>query len=94
MVKMLSKALLVPLLLVSCAGPKANDTLLLPAIRTAWEGVREDAKRGDISITALANWDEAHVTGNFVGLETWEVTQAVRFGVDEMLIAGEIGPMG
>ncbi len=31
---------------VSCAGQKAREHVLLPAMRQAWPGVKEDAERG------------------------------------------------
>lgn len=59
------KALWLGLLLAACAGVRARDEVLLPAMQLAWPAVREDADRG----AAAASLDPAPIVAFGAALE-------------------------
>ena len=90
-------ALLVMLSSSSCLTPQVRDKTLLPAIQTAWVGVRADAEYaaadGPIS-SDLEAWDAAVEAGDFAALDVLLLVADARAGVQYKLEDGVIGPQG
>tara|TARA_R110002167_G_C12707228_1_gene655095 strand:- start:10324 stop:10782 length:459 start_codon:yes stop_codon:yes gene_type:complete len=78
----------------SCVSQRVRDTALLPAINTAYEGVRADAVVGGADPALLAAWDAGIEVGALAGLDIVNLEAAALMGVDLRLVAGEIGPNG
>jgi len=78
----------------SCVTQRVQDRTLLPAISAAWEGVRADAELGGMPEVALAAWDSAVEAGFFTGMDTSVLLNAAHVGIEQRLLAGEIGPNG
>jgi len=89
-------ALLVMLSSSSCLTPQVRDKTLLPAIQTAWVGVRADVvySGGSILESDLIAWDAAVETGNFAALDVQELEMMAIAGVNLRLEEGQIGPQG
>ncbi len=62
-------ALLLACLLGGCLGETARRETLLPAMRTAWVGVRADAQAGGATESVLAALDEALAAGDPVAVQ-------------------------
>lgn len=85
------------LLLAACAGARAREDVLLPALRGEWPHVRALAVRGDARIEptaarmdgALAAGDRPAIAATWPPLET-----AALAGVQAELAAAEIGDHG
>lgn len=92
-----SVALAITLLAFSCAGTKARENVLLPALRAAWVGVQEDALRNpdQSESAAIAQMSAALQNGDAVAVAVVNVqlivTAAMR-GIDLRISQGEISP--
>jgi hypothetical protein len=80
--------------LSSCVTQRVQDRTLLPAIESAWPGVRDDAELGGMEEGQLLLWDVGVETGSLLGLDAAGLESAALIGVDLRLVAGEIGPIG
>jgi len=93
--KNLIAVLLVAVSATSCLTPQVRDKTLLPAIQSAWPGVRADVEyAGSMLESELIAWDSAVETGNFLALDTQDLEMQAIAGVNLRLEAGEIGPQG
>lgn len=87
-------ALTMLLALSSCVTQRVQDRTLLPAIESAWPGVRDDAELGGLEEGTLILWDAGVASGSLTGLDSAELEGAALLGVDLRLVNGEIGPQG
>lgn len=93
--KNLITVMLVVLCTTSCLTSQVRDKTLLPAIQSAWVGVRADVvKGGGMLDSELVAWDAAVSTGNFLGLDLQDLQMQAIAGVNVRLELGEIGMHG
>lgn len=86
--------LLLLLLLSSCVTGKVQERTLIPAIESAWPGVRADAELGGLPVVELENIDDYVADGRLYMIELPALESAALIGVDLRLVAGEVGPVG
>lgn len=82
--------------LVGCAGKQARQNTLLPAIRLAWDGVRNDAEFGGAEPVALGEMNQAVLEGEALALQAaWPpVESAAMRGIEQQLAEQKVGPIG
>jgi hypothetical protein len=84
--------------MAACAGIRARDMALLPAVKTAWTSVQQDVLRGDPELVVeVADLTAAFDSGDRVqiaivaGRTIDTLLEAAQSGIDARLVAGEIG---
>tara|TARA_R110000737_G_scaffold84395_3_gene116944 strand:+ start:1487 stop:1921 length:435 start_codon:yes stop_codon:yes gene_type:complete len=82
------------MLLSSCVTGKVQERTLIPAIESAWPGVRADAELGGLPVVELENIDDYVADGRLYMIELPALESAALIGVDLRLVAGEVGPVG
>jgi hypothetical protein len=79
------------LLLVACAGARARQHVLLPAMRTAWVSIAPEARVGGATEEQVSAMDAALETG-FVEVGGWPTLRDLALvGIQMRLENGEIG---
>tara|TARA_R110000744_G_scaffold380215_1_gene500262 strand:- start:54481 stop:54876 length:396 start_codon:yes stop_codon:yes gene_type:complete len=73
---------------------KVQERTLIPAIESAWPGVRADAELGGLPVVELENIDDYVADGRLYMIELPALESAALIGVDLRLVAGEVGPVG
>jgi len=95
------------LLICACAGVRARESVLLPAMRAAWEGISADVGAGIVdlaasgtpasteSLRAAADVARALQAGDVaqVAAARWDIVEPIaQRGIDARLAKHEIGP--
>tara|TARA_R110000737_G_scaffold47134_4_gene67040 strand:+ start:4639 stop:5076 length:438 start_codon:yes stop_codon:yes gene_type:complete len=88
------RLVLLILLLSSCVTQRVQDRTLIPAIESAWPGVRADADLGGMQEIDLLEIDSQIASGALYMLDIERIESAALVGIDLRLVAGEVGPIG
>lgn len=97
--------LMMCMLLVSCTNQAVKSQALLPAIQSAWPGVKADIEVSRIDGLVgpgyvgyagyeLEIWSNQVFSGNFKGMDLSRIERLAHQGVDNRLLAEEIGSNG
>ena len=91
---MRSLFLILALSLGSCVTTQVKDKTLLPAIESAWDGVRDDIIYGGEIATVVDEWSLMVETNTLDDMDTQDVEDAAIVGVDLRLADGLVGTVG
>ena len=83
------------LLLPACAGTSARDTVLLPAMSQAWEGISEDALYGGADPIMVGEFSLALQNDNILAIrESWDILKGhAETGIQKQIENGIISVM-
>lgn len=83
------------ILLLSCAGQKARDNVLIPSLEAAWASMRVEAERGGLVTPAQLDTFQVALQdrNKTVIVASWPpIRPSVAAGIKAQEAAGEIGP--
>lgn len=92
----MKRYILILVLLTSCLATKVENATMIPAMQSAWTGIRADIMKSEAPPTdVIALMDAAIRDGDRVALSfiDWTILKAAAVeGIKARVAAGEIGP--